>query len=165
MDPNNGEIFALASAPSFDPNIFVRGSSTPEGRKQIAGYWQDEKRPLYNRAIQGRYPAGSTWKIPESVAGLQQGVITVERSNLVCGGGIKVGNKFTRCMGSHGPAVEFRHHKIATDIITGSAKLGIEGMIKWLRRSVTSVPASICQMKVPQTQNRETICQAGRKME
>ena len=77
MDPNNGEILAMASLPSFDPNIFVQASSTPEGRKQIAAYWQDEARPLYNRAIQGRYPPGSTWKIPESVAGLQQGAITV----------------------------------------------------------------------------------------
>ena len=83
MDPNNGEMLAMASAPSFDPNIFVQGSSTPEGRKAIAAYWQDKKRPLYNRAIQGRYPPGSTWKIPESVAGLQQGAITVEHSNLV----------------------------------------------------------------------------------
>ncbi len=108
MDPNNGEILAMASAPSFDPNIFVRGSSTPEGRKQIAAYWQDEKRPLYNRAIQGRYPPGSTWKIPESVAALQQGHITVARSNVACGGGIKIGNKFTRCMGSHGsPPLSF----------------------------------------------------------
>ena len=102
MDPNNGEIFAMASAPSFDPNIFVRGSSTREGRAQIAAYWQDEKRPLYNRAIQGRYPPGSTWKIPESVAALQQGTITVAHSSLACGGGLKVGNKFTRCMGNHG---------------------------------------------------------------
>ncbi|MGI8882788.1 MAG: penicillin-binding protein 2 [Pyrinomonadaceae bacterium] len=101
-DPNNGEILVMASQPSFDPNIFIQGSSTPEGRKQIAAYWQDETRPLYNRAIQGRYPPGSTWKIPESLAALQQGVITVKKSNVACGGGITIGNKFTRCMGSHG---------------------------------------------------------------
>lgn len=102
MDPNNGEMLALASLPSFDPNIFVQGSKTREGRKQIAAYWQDPQRPLFNRAIQGRYPPGSTWKIPESMGALQQGVITVENSNMVCGGGITIGNKFTRCMGSHG---------------------------------------------------------------
>ncbi|MEQ1645902.1 MAG: penicillin-binding transpeptidase domain-containing protein, partial [Pyrinomonadaceae bacterium] len=101
-DPNNGEVLVMASAPSFDPNTFIRGRSSPEGRRQIAAYWQDEKRPLFNRAIQGHYPPGSTWKLPESVAGLQQGAITVEKSNLVCGGGITIGSKFTRCMGSHG---------------------------------------------------------------
>jgi len=102
LDPNNGEIFVMASHPSYDPNIFVQGSTTPEGRKQIAAYWQDEKRPLYNRAIQGRYPPGSTWKIPMSIAALQDGTITVQHSNMLCGGGIQVGNKFTRCMGNHG---------------------------------------------------------------
>lgn len=102
VDPNNGEVLALASAPSFDPNIFINGASTPEGRKRISEYWQDESRPLFNRAIQGRYPPGSTWKIPESLGALQQGVITVNDSNLTCGGGIQIGNKFTRCMGSHG---------------------------------------------------------------
>ena len=56
---------------------------------------------------------GSTWKIPESVAGLQQGVITVAHSNLACGGGITIGNKFTRCMGSHGsPPLELCDHQI-----------------------------------------------------
>jgi penicillin-binding protein 2 len=102
MDPNNGEMLAMASAPSFDPNIFVQGSKNREGRKQIAAYWQDPQRPLFNRAIQGRYPPGSTWKIPESLGALQQGVITVKDSKLACGGGIQIGNKFTRCMGNHG---------------------------------------------------------------
>ena len=98
MDPNNGEIMAMVSHPSYDPNVFISGATTPEGRRQIAAYWQDEKRPLYNRAIQGRYPPGSTWKIPEYVGALLQGVITPQKSNVLCGGGITIGNKFTRCM-------------------------------------------------------------------
>jgi penicillin-binding protein 2 len=132
MDPNNGEMFAMASLPSFDPNIFIQSSSSPEGRKQIAAYWQDESRPLYNRAIQGRYPPGSTWKIPESVAGLQQGVITVARSNLACGGGIQIGNKFTRCMGSHGsPPLGFAITKSCDGYYYRLAlKMGIEGLKK-----------------------------------
>lgn len=103
MDPNNGEMLAMASAPSFDPNSFVQRISTPEGRKEIAGYYTNEERPLLNRAIQGRYPPGSTWKIPESVAALQQGVIRVGDSRIVCGGGIQIGNRFTRdTSGNHG---------------------------------------------------------------
>ncbi|MGI8409408.1 MAG: penicillin-binding protein 2 [Pyrinomonadaceae bacterium] len=132
MDPNNGEILAMASAPSFDPNIFVQGSKTTEGRKQIAAYWQAEERPLFNRAIQGRYPPGSTWKIPESVAGLQQGVITVKNSNLVCGGGIQIGNKFTRCMGSHGsPPLSYAITKSCDGYYYRLAlKMKIEGIIQ-----------------------------------
>ncbi len=102
MDPRNGELLALASAPSFDPNIFVQGSKTKEGRAKIASYWQDESRPLYNRATQGRYPPGSTWKIPMSVGGFQSNVITVKNSAIACGGGIQVGSKFTKCLGNHG---------------------------------------------------------------
>ena len=131
MDPNNGEILAMASLPSFDPNIFVQGSKTPEGRKQIAAYWQDEKRPLYNRAIQGRYPPGSTWKLPESVAALRQGVITVKNSNMACGGGIQIGNKFTRCMGSHGsPPLSYAiTHSCDGYYYRLALKMKIEGLI------------------------------------
>ena len=134
MDPQTGEMFAMASLPSFDPNIFIQASSSPEGRKQIASYWQDETRPLYNRAIQGRYPAGSTWKIPESVAGLQQGAITVARSNVACGGGITIGNKFTRCMGSHGsPPLDYAITKSCDGYYYRLAlKLGIEGLVKMI---------------------------------
>ncbi|MEJ7623397.1 MAG: penicillin-binding protein 2 [Pyrinomonadaceae bacterium] len=155
MDPNNGQMLAMASAPSFDPNIFVRGSSTPEGRKAIAAYWQDEKRPLFNRAIQGRYPPGSTWKIPESIAGLQQGAITVAQSNLVCGGGIQVGNKFTRCMGSHGsPNLSYAITKSCDGYYYRLAlKMKIEGVIQMIetygydKRSGIDLPNE----KVPQT--------------
>ncbi len=134
MDPNNGELLAMASLPSFDPNIFVQGSSTPEGRRQIAAYWQDESRPLYNRAIQGRYPPGSTWKIPESVGALQQGVITVKDSNVACGGGITIGSKFTRCMGSHGsPPLSYAITKSCDGYYYRLAlKMKIEGLIEMI---------------------------------
>lgn len=131
MDPRNGEIIAMASAPSFDPNVFVLGSSTKEGRKQIAAYWQDQERPLYNRAIQGRYPPGSTWKIPESVSALRQGVITVTDSNMLCNGGIKIGSKFTRCMGSHGsPPLKTAITRSCDGYYYRLAlKMGIDGLI------------------------------------
>jgi penicillin-binding protein 2 len=133
-DPNNGEILAMASLPSFDPNIFVQESTKPEGRRQIAAYWQDESRPLYNRAIQGRYPPGSTWKIPESIGGLQQGVITVKDSHVLCGGGITIGNKFTRCMGSHGtPPLDLAITKSCDAYYYHLAlKMKIEGLIEMI---------------------------------
>jgi penicillin-binding protein 2 len=103
MDPNNGEILALASAPTFDPNLFSQRITTKEGRGEYQKLLNDPDKPLIDRAIQGRYPPGSTWKPLMATAGLQQGVITISSSNLVCGGGITVGNKFTRCMGgNHG---------------------------------------------------------------
>ncbi|HEY9283370.1 MAG TPA: penicillin-binding protein 2 [Pyrinomonadaceae bacterium] len=102
LDPNNGEILSLASAPSYDPNVFSQNVISRETRKEIAALFRDPKTPMVNRAISGRYPPGSTWKIPMAIAGLEQGQITIKNSNLVCGGGITIGNKFTRCMGSHG---------------------------------------------------------------
>jgi len=102
MDPNNGEILAMASYPTFDPNLFSQRIATKAGRAEYNALLSDPQTPLLNRAIQSRYPPGSTWKVPMATAGLQQGVITIDKSNLVCGGGIQVGNKFTRCMGNHG---------------------------------------------------------------
>src|SRR5687767_15575357 len=102
MDPNNGEILVLASAPTFDPNLFSQRITTKEGKAEYAALLNDPETPLLNRAIQSRYPPGSTWKIPMAVAGLEQGAITLDHSSLACGGGIQIGNKFTRCMGNHG---------------------------------------------------------------
>jgi penicillin-binding protein 2 len=102
MNPNDGEVFALASAPTFDPNVFSQNVISRQTRKEIATLFRDPTKPMINRAISGRYPPGSTWKIPMAVAGLEQGSISLKHSNLACGGGIQIGNKFTRCMGSHG---------------------------------------------------------------
>ena len=102
MDPNNGELLALASYPTFDANLFTDRITTRKGRAEYAALLRDPDTPLYNRAIRGRYPPGSTWKIPMAIGALQQGVITLDDSRLLCGGGIQIGNKFTRCMGNHG---------------------------------------------------------------
>jgi penicillin-binding protein 2 len=109
MDPNNGEILAMASAPTFDPNLFSQRITTKEGRAEYQKLLNDPDHPLLNRAIQGKYPPGSTWKPLMATAGLKQGAISIDESNLVCGGGITIGNKFTRCMGgNHGsPNVHF----------------------------------------------------------
>jgi penicillin-binding protein 2 len=103
MNPNNGEIFALASAPTFDPNLFSQRITSKEGRAEYQKLLNDPDKPLINRAVQGKYPPGSTWKPLMATAGLKQGAISIADSNLVCGGGITIGNKFTRCMGgNHG---------------------------------------------------------------
>ena len=109
MDPNNGEIMVLASFPTYDPNLFSQRIMTKAGRAEYAALLNDPNKPLINRAIQGKYPPGSTWKPLMATAGLQQGAISIDHSNLVCGGGITIGNKFTRCMGgNHGsPDVHF----------------------------------------------------------
>jgi penicillin-binding protein 2 len=103
MDPNNGEILAMASAPTFDPNLFSQRITTKEGRAEFQKLLNHPDHPLLNRAISGRYPPGSTWKPLMATGGLKQGAISIENSNMVCAGGIQIGNKFTRCMGgNHG---------------------------------------------------------------
>jgi penicillin-binding protein 2 len=71
-NPLNGEILALYSSPSFDPNLFIRQES---GVSQILS---DTNQPLFDRTISGTYPPGSTFKIVIALAGLESGKITPE---------------------------------------------------------------------------------------
>jgi len=131
MDPNNGEILVLASAPTFDPNLFSQRITTKEGKAEYAALLNDPETPLLNRAIQSRYPPGSTWKIPMAVAGLEQGAITLDHSSLACGGGIQIGNKFTRCMGNHGMPDVKRAITVSCDgyFYRLGLKMGIDGIV------------------------------------
>jgi len=132
MDPNNGEVLALASYPTFDPNLFSQRLTTKEGRAEYVALLNDPETALLNRAIQSRYPPGSTWKIPMAIAGLQQGAITLDHSKLVCGGGIQIGNKFTRCMGNHGvPDVKYAiTHSCDGYFYRLGLKMGIDGIVE-----------------------------------
>jgi len=74
LDTLTGGILAFASGPGFDPNLFVTGISTPDYR-----YYMDHlDKPLYNRAIQGQYPPGSTIKPMVALAALHYGTVTPE---------------------------------------------------------------------------------------
>ncbi|WP_039767711.1 penicillin-binding protein 2 [Caldicellulosiruptor sp. F32] len=71
IDVKTGNVLALTSYPSYDPNIFIKGITINEWNKLI----NDPNRPMFNRAIAGVYPPGSTFKILTAIAGLQEGVI------------------------------------------------------------------------------------------
>lgn len=72
IDPNNGEILALVSKPGFDTNLFAQGIDTNTYR----ALKDSPERPLFNRAIQGQYPPGSTVKPLVALQGLELGIIT-----------------------------------------------------------------------------------------
>lgn len=71
MDPNTGEILALVSTPSFNPNLFVTGIS----RTDYAAYRDNLDQPLFNRAVQGVYPPGSVIKPMEALAGIHYNIL------------------------------------------------------------------------------------------
>ncbi len=99
LNPNTGEVLALYSAPGFDPNAFVGGVSTD--------YWrsvsENPATPLLDRAIQTRYPPGSTWKLAIAAMALKRGIVTF-RSHMPipCRGGLQYGNRFFRCWSAEG---------------------------------------------------------------
>ncbi|WP_392560753.1 penicillin-binding protein 2 [Orbus mooreae] len=72
IDPNNGEVLALVSSPSYDPNLFVGGISS----KKYNALLEDKDKPLFNRAMLGSYPPASTVKPFIAVSALSEGVIT-----------------------------------------------------------------------------------------
>jgi len=75
IDPNNGEILALISAPSFDPDVFALGMSMAD----FAALQNDIDRPLFNRAVVGSYPPGSTIKPMLALAALEVGATNLTR--------------------------------------------------------------------------------------
>ena len=81
IDPANGEVLAIVSRPGYDPNLFVNGISGKDYRKLR----EDPRRPLFDRALRGQYPPGSTLKPFIGLAGLEYGV-TTPRSRVFCPG-------------------------------------------------------------------------------
>lgn len=97
LDPRSGEVLALVSRPAYDPNVFAAGVD--------AAAWtaltDDPLEPLRNRALQGRYAPGSTFKVVLAVAALEEGVVEPD-DRLVCRGGAVFHGRFFACHAAHG---------------------------------------------------------------
>ncbi|MFN6951751.1 MAG: penicillin-binding protein 2 [Albidovulum sp.] len=92
MDVTTGDILAINSAPSFDPNLFVRGISSAEYRALT----ENDHRPLADKTVQGAYPPGSTFKMVTALAALEAGVIAPEEK-IYCRGYTELGNRRFHC--------------------------------------------------------------------
>jgi penicillin-binding protein 2 len=127
MDPRNGEILALVSRPSFDPNAFSIRINRTDWNKLIT----DPDHPLLNKAIQAQLAPGSTFKILMSVAGLQEGIAQNLKVN--CTGGWGPYGFFHHCDEHHG-AVDI-HNAIPFSCDTYyyqlGDKLGIDRIAKY----------------------------------
>lgn len=102
LDIHTGDILAMVSVPSFDPNSFTTGISTKEWR----GLQSNPKHPLSNKAVAGQYPPGSTFKMIVALAALEAGVISSEHK-VYCSGSTKLGRHKFHCWkrGGHGKLV------------------------------------------------------------
>lgn len=99
IDTRNGDLLAMGSSPSFDPNKFVRGISVADYGDLTGNTY----RPLSNKAVQGTYPPGSTFKMVTALAALEAGVIS-PKETVFCGGYTTLGKRRFHCWrrGGHG---------------------------------------------------------------
>lgn len=125
LDVRTGEILALVSKPSFDPNLFTNGISYK--------HWNDllhnERTPLVNKAVSGQYSPGSTFKVVVALAALEAGIIN-DSTRFYCAGGMDIGNIRFHCWkhSGHGSLNVIEALKYSCDIFfyETSLRVGID---------------------------------------
>ena len=142
LRPDSGEILSLVSRPSFDPNIFARGIKRDEWRELST----NKTRPLNNRAIQGQYPPGSTFKIVTAAAALEEGAVT-PFTRIFCGGGYHFANRTYRCWkrGGHGTVDLHRALVESCDVYFYQVgqRLGVDTIADYAHRLGLGTPTGI----------------------
>jgi penicillin-binding protein 2 len=123
MDPKTGGVLALYSAPTWDANRFIGGIP--------AQYWDslrnDPRKPLYNKALQGQYPPGSTFKLATTVVGLESGAVTMnDKMPIPCTGGMQYGTRYFRCWDKRGHGNLTLHDAIAKSCDVYFYQLGLK---------------------------------------
>lgn len=132
LDPRNGEILAMASSPSYNPNLFARRLQQDEWRELLAA----PNDPLQNRAVQNTFPPGSTFKMVMATAGLTEGIID-EHTTAYCSGAKAFYGRSFRCWraGGHG-TVDARgalRHSCDVYFYQLGQRLGIERIAHYAR--------------------------------
>jgi len=130
LDPNNGDVLAMVSHPAFDPDIFGGGVKASAWRELMT----DPQHPLQNRVIQGIYPPGSTFKIVDSIAGLQEGTLNTQ-TTYNCPGGLWFGGREYHCWRKQGHGSIELHDAIVRScdvyFYDVGQKLGVDRIAKW----------------------------------
>jgi penicillin-binding protein 2 len=130
LDPRSGEVLSLTSLPAYNPNQFTGGIDVASWQA-LSG---DALKPMQNRALQGRYSPGSTFKIAVATAALEEGVATPD-FRVFCPGGGTFHGRFFQCWlkGGHG-SVDMRHaleRSCNTYFYTLGNMLGVDRIHKW----------------------------------
>ncbi len=130
IDPRNGQLLAMASSPKFDPRIFSRGLTKMEWKALNDPLLT----PLVNKAIQGQYAPGSTFKIVMAAAGLRERAITPYTS-FFCNGSFKLGRRRFRCWkrGGHGQTSLYKALVQSCDVYFYNVglKLGVDKISRY----------------------------------
>ncbi len=121
MDPRNGEILAMVSSPSYDPNLFAKGMDRDTWKALVT----DPRRPLENKAIQGQYPPASTFKVVTAAAALEEGIIR-PGDRLFSGPYFILGNRVFRDWKEQGHGFIDIHRAIVESADTFFYQLGLE---------------------------------------
>ena len=133
MKVQSGEIIAMVSKPSFDPNFFATGVS----RKKWNNLVRDEKNPLQNRAVNGQYPPASTYKLVTAYAALSEKVVEPE-STIFCPGYFRLGKRNYRCWKKRGHGKMNLHDALVQScdvyFYTLGHRLGIDNLAKYANR-------------------------------
>jgi penicillin-binding protein 2 len=142
MDPRNGEILAMVSSPSFNPNLFARRLQKDDWQALL----DDPYHPLQNRVIQNTYSPGSTFKIVMATAGLTERVVD-EHSRTFCAGAAVFYGRAFRCWkrGGHGSVDAHLALKGSCDVYfyTVGQRLGIDRIAKYARMFDIGSPTGI----------------------
>ncbi|MEX2208578.1 MAG: penicillin-binding protein 2 [Myxococcota bacterium] len=121
LDPRTGEVLALASRPAFDPNGFATGVD-PEVWRALTS---DPHKPLMNRALQGQYPPGSTYKVVTAIGGLEEKLVD-PHTQVYCGGSFRLGRRTYRCWKKEGHGAMDLHKALVQSCDVYFYKLGLE---------------------------------------